>query len=72
MRTITEVTNDLATLRGFICRSQLCALGDFLRGEEKDFYRDKMAEMARLVSTMPKTYERDGKGDEGVQMVIGR
>jgi len=66
MRTITETTKDLVTLRGFICSSQLSTLGDCLRGEEKEFFRDKMAEMADTISAMPKTYQQDGMGDKAV------
>jgi hypothetical protein len=56
----------LATLRGFIGKSQLSAVGDCCRGEEKQFFFDKMVELAGIVESMPKTYEQEGLGDQAV------
>lgn len=58
----------LAALRrgAFIGRSQLIALGTVIRGEEKQFFFDKLTGLAALIETMPKTYEQDGKGEDAM------
>lgn len=61
-----QATEAINTLRGFIGRAQLSAIGNACRGEEKQFFFDKLVQMATLVSTMPKTYEQDGKGDAAI------
>jgi hypothetical protein len=58
-----QATEAINTLHGFIGRAQLSAIANACRGEEKQFFFDKLVQMAALVSTMPKTYEQDGKGD---------
>lgn len=45
---------------------ELQAIGDGCRSEEKQFFFDKIVEMAGIISTMPKTYEQDGKGNEAI------
>lgn len=47
----------------FIGKSQSAVLRDGLKGEEADFFRDKIAEMNRTIESMPKTYDQDGKGE---------
>ena len=61
-----DVIVAVKTLKGFIPAAQLDLMGTLSRGEEGDFFRGKFIEFAKLVSTMPKTYEQDGKGDEAV------
>lgn len=61
-----EAVAALKTLRGFIGNSQLHAIGDACRSEEKQFFFDKAVALADLVSTMPKTYEQDGLGDAAI------
>src|SRR5690348_7180223 len=56
----------LQTLRGFIGNIQLRVIGDGCRGEEKQYFFDKLVEMANIVTRMPKTYETDGEGDNAV------
>jgi hypothetical protein len=46
--------------------AQTAALNYALRGEEKEFFKEKMAEMRERFSSMPKTYEQDGKGDGAI------
>ena len=53
-------------LKQFISPSQLSSLGAGVRGEEKDFFFDKIEELAELFTTMPKTYETDGQGDDAI------
>jgi hypothetical protein len=54
------------TLREFMGSRQRMAVGSLFRCEEKQFFFDKMCELAKTVTDMPKTYEQDGKGDEAV------
>lgn len=61
--TKTEAAEALVRLGGFIGRSQMYAISSACRGEEKQFFFDKVVEMAALVQFMPKTYQQDGKGD---------
>jgi len=63
---VAQTKRDLMVLNGFVSRSQLHAFLDCLSGEEKLFFSKKMAEIAQTISTMPKTYEQDGKGDQAV------
>ena len=53
-------------LKGIMSPAQLNAMGNGCRSEEKDFFFDKLEEMANTFNTMPKTYEQDGKGDQAV------
>ena len=65
--TLSEATAALKTLYPFIGAEQRQILGDLAkRGEEREFFRNKLCELAELVSTMPKTYEQDGKGEQAV------
>jgi hypothetical protein len=41
-------------------------VADACRGEEKQFFFDKMVELADLIANMPKTYDQDGKGEEAI------
>lgn len=67
-----EAARDLAAagamhqLRHFIGTRQLRVMRDLCRGEEGDHFRAKLAEIAKLITTMPKVYEQDGKGDEAI------
>ena len=63
-----DAANALRKLRaqGFIGNAQAQALGIVLRGEERQFFQDKVCDIAALVTSMPKTYEQDGKGDQAI------
>lgn len=65
-KTKLEAVGALAKLRGFIGRQQLAAIGELCRGEEKQYFFDKLVEMAEIVETMPVTYETDGRGDQAM------
>ena len=56
----------LASLKDFIGPAQRRAVLDGMRGEEKQFFFDKMKELAHIVETMPKTGETDGQGDDAI------
>lgn len=53
-------------LQRFIMPSQLSMLGDLCRGEEMDFFKNKLLELSDTVNSMPVTYETDGQGDQAV------
>src|ERR1051326_9634668 len=61
-----DAANALKTLRGFIGGSQLRVIGDGCRGEERQYFFDKLVQIAGIVTRMPKTYETDGQGDNAV------
>jgi hypothetical protein len=61
-----EATEAMKVLRGFIGGSQLACLADSCRGEEKQFFFDKLCEYAGRITAMPQTYDQDGKGDEAI------
>ena len=50
----------------FIHPTQLKVIKDLSRGEEGEYFKSKMNELAQLVDGMPKTYEQDGMGDDAV------
>src|SRR5260370_39513637 len=56
----------LNSLRGFIGKSQLHAIDQGCWGEERQYFYNKLVQMAGIVSTMPKTYEQDGLGDNAI------
>lgn len=53
-------------LQKFINAQELEVIGNACRGEEREFYKAKLVEMANIVATMPTTYETDGQGDAAV------
>ena len=61
-----DAVTALQTLRGFIGSIQLRVIGDGCRGEEKQYFFDKLVEIAAVVTRMPHTYETDGEGDNAV------
>ena len=66
MSTKNDAITALKILEGFICKDELYGLRSGMRGEEKQFFFDMIVEIAEIVSTMPKTYEQDGKEDQAV------
>lgn len=58
--------NAFTSLAPFMSQSQLSALAQGMRGEEKQYFFDKVVALADLISSMPVTYQQDGKGDEAV------
>jgi hypothetical protein len=56
----------LTALQHFIGPSQRHAVIVAMRGEERQFFADKLGELARIVETMPRTYEQDGKDDQAI------
>lgn len=64
--TIADVNKVMPLLKQFIGKSQLSAIGMGIRGEEGQFFKDKMIEIANVIQTMPKTWEQDGMGDKAI------
>lgn len=61
-----DAAEHVKTLRPFIGESQLRTIADGCRGEERDFFFDKLREYADRVSAMPKPYEQESKGDQAI------
>lgn len=64
--TIEDVNKVMPLLKQFIGKSQLSAIGTGIRGEEGQFFKDKLIEVANVIRTMPKTYGQDGMGDKAI------
>ena len=61
-----DAAHALAQMRGFIGTAQLQAIGQVCCSEGKQFMFEKLAEMARIVTTMPTTYDTDGQGQQAI------
>jgi hypothetical protein len=61
-------TNSLDKLRRFMSGPQRAAVIQGMLGEEKQFFYEKMDELAALVETMPKTYEQENVRDPVVYL----
>jgi hypothetical protein len=61
-----QFASDLFTLRAFVAPGQLRTIAQLARGEEGQHFIDKAREYASRISTMPKTYEQDGKGEDAI------
>jgi len=56
----------ITLLKDFIGKSQLAAIKQGMVGEEKQYFFDKMVEIACLVGVMDSTYDQNGKGDDAI------
>lgn len=54
----------LDAIKHFLSKSQYEAVLYCFKGEEKEFFFDKVAALATLIAGMPKTYQTDGQGME--------
>lgn len=61
-----QAATALHELHEFIGAAQLIAIGALCHSEEKQFFFDKMIELASTVTTMPVTYQTDGQGDQAM------
>jgi hypothetical protein len=61
-----EAVAAMKALHGFIGESQRSCLADAMRGEEKQFFFDKLCELADRVAKMPETYQTEGHGDDAI------
>ncbi|MFA7655737.1 Eco57I restriction-modification methylase domain-containing protein [Acidithiobacillus thiooxidans] len=57
-------------LKAFLPASQWEATQSALNGEEGAFFREKMQELSRMMNTMPRTYQTDGKDDRDVTVFL--
>jgi hypothetical protein len=62
----TAARKALDELGQFIGPVQRGCLLDFFRGEEQEWFFDKILELHQRITAMPKTYEQDGKGDQAI------
>ena len=56
----------MKTLDQFMNVQQAKTLADLVKGEEGEFFAEKIQQLEHTINTMPKTYEQDGKGDDAV------
>ncbi|MCR1347567.1 DUF2958 domain-containing protein [Acidithiobacillus ferrooxidans] len=47
----------------FLSQSQRMATEQGLRGDEREYFSDKMRELEQVIANMPQTYQTDGQGD---------
>lgn len=52
----------MQTLKYFIGQSQLSAISSAAKGEEKQFFMEKMVALAERIKAMPQSYDTDGQG----------
>lgn len=64
--THTQAIEALHKLQGFIGTDQRQVIGKLFTSCEKQFFYDKMVELAEVVSSMPVTYGTDGQGNQAV------
>lgn len=60
---LANAAESIAKLKDFIGHSQLVAIGRVCHSEECQYMFDKLTELAKVVETMPKTFETDGQPD---------
>ena len=63
---MTQAAAAARSLARFITPAELESIGNACEGEEGEFFKSKLVELANLVSRMPTTYETDGQGDQAV------
>jgi len=66
MATMKEAKDAATTLKHFISKGQLKLMLSYCKGEEGEYFRNKLVEMAGVVDKMPATQEQDGLGDKAV------
>lgn len=65
LKEIAAVTALSTTLKHFMGGTQLKLVRDFFHGEEREFFFDKVLELARVVDDMPHSYQSQG-GDNTI------
>ena len=58
--------NKIDVLLQFMPAGQRAVVHAGLRGEERQFFADKLSELTDRINAMPKTYEQDGLGNQAV------
>ena len=64
--TIRDVTQAVAIVRPYLSVAQLSVMGEACRGEEGDWFRQRLIDLQREIERIPATYEQDGKGDSAI------
>lgn len=64
MKTTTIKATEL--LKGWINSQQLRVMFANCKGEEGQWFADKIEEMAKIITTMPSTRGQEGKGEEAI------
>ena len=64
--TATQAAAALEQLKGFIGTAQRRVFVDLAFSGERQFFFDKMVELAGIVALMPATCETDGQGDQAI------
>jgi hypothetical protein len=60
---ISQAAAAARTLHKFINPQELEVIGNACMGEESEFWRKRLVELAGIVDSMPTTYQTDGQGD---------
>jgi hypothetical protein len=63
---ILSKVEQIALLRRFIPADQMHVILTGLRGEERDYFKEKIAEYSERITKMPKTGETEGQGDNAL------
>lgn len=61
-----EAVEAFTAVRPFMSREQSGAIAAACRGEEKQFFFDRLVKLQKEINDAPKTYDQDGKGDDAV------
>jgi hypothetical protein len=62
-----QAVKALMNLAAFIPEGEFVVLThNCLLSEEKQYFRDMVVELDKIIATMPKTMEQDGKGDNAI------
>jgi hypothetical protein len=64
--TMRDVTEAVAIIRPYLSAAQLAVMGKACRGEEGDWFRQRLIDLHQEIERMPVTYEQDGKGDKAI------
>ncbi len=59
----------MENLRKFIGREQSYAIRTASKGEEGEYFKKMMVQLAVTIAAMPKSYETDGQGDEAMAIL---
>lgn len=65
-RARAEFLKHLKVVREFMSKSELYVIADGARGEEREYFYERVRHLAGVIATMPRTYETDGQGDASV------
>ena len=64
---LVQATAGLHILAPLINKCQMQTIWDLCRkGEERAYFKQQVMDLARLIKTIPKTYEQDGSGMEAI------